>query len=281
MLIGYLIAIIILFLMINYLEQNLKIKFLHEVILVSIYFLTIAGIFYEMNISTYYLYTIMLTVSMVEIFLLYYKELSTSRNPYSFYKYIFLVAVIYLINRLFIDKVKGTFLSLEELKAFIWILVFLYLYWYLRKFLQEKSNKMMISKIKDDYLMIQYVHLKNEYYQVIKSRNRNLTTLIYSIILYENIKRPFILRKIDIILYRLDGIPRKFGIMQIKNKTVLSDEESIKRGIRRIENINKQIPTSLKNTQRTVKILEKYHYQKEEIKDIINISKKIKLFEVK
>lgn len=281
MLIGYLITIIILFLMINYLEQNLKIKFLHEVILVSIYFLTIAGIFYEMNISTYYLYTIMLTVSMVEIFLLYYKELSTSRNPYSFYKYIFLVAVIYLINRLFIDKVKGTFLSLEELKAFIWILVFLYLYWYLRKFLQEKSNKMMISKIKDDYLMIQYVHLKNEYYQVIKSRNRNLTTLIYSIILYENIKRPFILRKIDIILYRLDGIPRKFGIMQIKNKTVLSDEESIKRGIRRIENINKQIPTSLKNTQRTVKILEKYHYQKEEIKDIINISKKIKLFEVK
>ncbi len=281
MLIGYLITIIILFLMINYLEQNLKIKFLHEVILVSIYFLTIAGIFYKMNISTYYLYTIMLTVSMVEIFLLYYKELSTNRNPYSFYKYVFLVAVIYLINRLFIDKVKGTFLSLEELKAFIWILVFLYLYWYLRKFLQEKSNKMMISKIKDDYLMIQYVHLKNEYYQVIKSRNRNLTTLIYSIILYENIKRPFILRKIDIILYRLDGIPRKFGIMQIKNKTVLSDEESIKRGIRRIENINKQIPTSLKNTQRTVKILEKYHYQKEEIKDIINISKKIKLFEVK
>ena len=53
MLIGYLITAIILFLMINYLEQNLKIKFLHEVILVSIYFLTIAGIFYEMNISTY------------------------------------------------------------------------------------------------------------------------------------------------------------------------------------------------------------------------------------
>ena len=103
MLIGYLITAIILFLMINYLEQNLKIKFLHEVILVSIYFLTIAGIFYEMNISTYYLYAIMLIVSMVEIFLLYYKELSTSRNPYSFYKYIFLVAVVYLINRLFID----------------------------------------------------------------------------------------------------------------------------------------------------------------------------------
>ena len=52
MLIGYLITAIILFLMINYLEQNLKIKFLHEVILVSIYFLTIAGNFYEMNIST-------------------------------------------------------------------------------------------------------------------------------------------------------------------------------------------------------------------------------------
>ena len=281
MLIGYLITSIILFLMINYLEQNLKIKFLHEVILVSIYFLTIAGIFYEMNISTYYLYAIMLIVSMVEIFLLYYKELSTSRNPYSFYKYIFLVAVFYLINRLFIDKVKGTFLTLEELKSFIWILVFLYLYWYLRKFLQEKSNKIMLSKIKDDYLMIQYVHLKNEYYQIIKSKNKNLIPLIYSIILYENIKRPFILRKIDIILYRLDGIPRKFGIMQIKNKTVLSDIDSIKRGIKRIEIINKQLSPNLKNIQKNIKILEKYHYQKEEIKDIINIYQKINLFESK
>ena len=281
MLIGYLITAIILFLMINYLEQNLKIKFLHEVILVSIYFLTIAGIFYEMNISTYYLYAIMLIVSMVEIFLLYYKELSTSRNPYSFYKYIFLVAVFYLINRLFIDKVKGTFLTLEELKSFIWILVFLYLYWYLRKFLQEKSNKIMLSKIKDDYLMIQYVHLKNEYYQIIKSKNKNLIPLIYSIILYENIKRPFILRKIDIILYRLDGIPRKFGIMQIKNKTVLSDIDSIKRGIKRIEIINKQLSPNLKNIQKNIKILEKYHYQKEEIKDIINIYQKINLFESK
>ena len=281
MLIGYLITSIILFLMINYLEQNLKIKFLHEVILVSIYFLTIAGIFYEMNISTYYLYAIMLIVSMVEIFLLYYKELSTSRNPYSFYKYIFLVAVFYLINRLFIDKVKGTFLTLEELKSFIWILVFLYLYWYLRKFLQEKSNKIMLSKIKDDYLMIQYVHLKNEYYQIIKPKNKNLTPLIYSIILYENIKRPFILRKIDIILYRLDGIPRKFGIMQIKNKTVLSDIDSIKRGIKRIEIINKQLSPNLKNIQKNIKILEKYHYQKEEIKDIINIYQKINLFESK
>lgn len=281
MLIGYLITAIILFLMINYLEQNLKIKFLHEVILVSIYFLTIAGIFYEMNISTYYLYAIMLIVSMVEIFLLYYKELSTSRNTYSFYKYIFLVAVVYLINRLFIDKVKGTFLTLEELKSFIWILVFLYLYWYLRKFLQEKSNKIMLSKIKDDYLMIQYVHLKNEYYQIIKSKNKNLIPLIYSIILYENIKRPFILRKIDIILYRLDGIPRKFGIMQIKNKTVLSDVDSIKRGIKRIEIINKQLSPNLKNIQKNIKILEKYHYQKEEIKDIINIYQKINLFESK
>ena len=281
MLIGYLITAIILFLMINYLEQNLKIKFLHEVILVSIYFLTIAGIFYEMNISTYYLYAIMLIVSMVEIFLLYYKELSTSRNPYSFYKYIFLVTVVYLINRLFIDKVKGTFLTLEELKSFIWILVFLYLYWYLRKFLREKSNKIMLSKIKDDYLMIQYVHLKNEYYQIIKSKNKNLTPLIYSIILYENIKRPFILRKIDIILYRLDGIPRKFGIMQIKNKTVLSDVDSIKRGIKRIEIINKQLSPNLKNIQKNIKILEKYHYQKEEVKDIINIYQKINLFESK
>ena len=123
--------------------------------------------------------------------------------------------------------------------------------------------------------------LKNEYYQIIKSKNKNLTPLIYSIILYENIKRPFILRKIDIILYRLDGIPRKFGIMQIKNKTVLSDVDSIKRGIKRIEIINKQLSPNLKNIQKNIKILEKYHYQKEEVKDIINIYQKINLFESK
>lgn len=281
MLVAYLVAIILLFLLINFLEQKLQIRYLHEVLLTLIYFLIVGGIFYEFHFSTKYLYTVMLFVAMIEIFLLYYKELSSSRNPYSFYKYLFLVMVIYLFNRAFVDQVKGTFLSLEEMKVFIWILVVLYLYWYGRKLFFNKRSRHMVTRIKDDYLMIQYVHLKNEYRQDISVKNKSLLSLIYAILLYESMRRPFFLRRIDIILYRLDGLPRKFGIMQIKSSNVLSDIDSIKRGIKRIEIINKQLSPNLKNIQKNIKILEKYHYQKEEVKDIINIYQKINLFESK
>lgn len=281
MIVGYFIVSIILFLLIYYLEQKIKVRFFHEVMLVLIYFLVVAGIFYEFGISTYYLYVVMLVVSMIEIFLLYDKELSMSRNPYSFYRYLFFVLVVYLMNRLFIDRVKGTFLSLEELKTFVWILVILYLYWYGKSFLRDKSSRRMISKIKTDYLMIQYVHFKNKYHGMIQVKNRKLISLIYAIVLYENIKRPLFLRKMDVIFYRLDGIPRKFGVMQIRNRTVLSDEESIRRGIRRIVGIDKRVSLNLKEEQRNVKILEKYHYKKEEVMSIMNILEKINLFEIK
>ena len=281
MLVAYLLAIILLFLLINFLEQKLRVRYLHEVLLTLIYFLIVGGIFYEFHFSTKYLYTVMLFVAMIEIFLLYYKELSSSRNPYSFYKYLFLVMVIYLFNRVFVDRVKGTFLSLEEMKAFIWILVVLYLYWYGRKLLFNKRSRHMVTRIKDDYLMIQYVHLKNEYRQDISVKNKSLLSLIYAILLYESMRRPFFLRRIDIILYRLDGLPRKFGIMQIKSSNVLSDEESIKRGVKKIATYDQQVSSSFKAEDRYFKILKKYHYQEEEILDIIAIWKRISFFEDK
>ena len=196
----YIIAIILLFLIVNYLEKNFYYQFLHELILILIYFLFVGGIFNLFHVSTYYLYTIMLFVSMIEIMLLYYKELNSSRNPYSFYRYLFFVLFVYLLNRGFIDKLDFIFPTLGELKILIWIMVLFYLHWYFKKFLRDKRNKRMISLVKDDYLMIQYVHLKNTYGKNICPKDKSNQSLIYAILLYEVNRRPFILRKMDIIL---------------------------------------------------------------------------------
>lgn len=275
----YIIAIILLFLIVNYLEKNFYYQFLHELILILIYFLFVGGIFNLFHVSTYYLYTIMLFVSMIEIMLLYYKELNSSRNPYSFYRYLFFVLFVYLLNRGFIDKLDFIFPTLGELKILIWIMVLFYLHWYFKKFLRDKRNKRMISLVKDDYLMIQYVHLKNTYGKNICPKDKSNQSLIYAILLYEVNRRPFILRKMDIILYRLDGLSRKFGVMQIKANRVISDEESIKRGIKRIDMISKNLSSDIKKEKRRIMILERYHYSERERDNILNIYKRVLLFE--
>ena len=221
----------------------------------------------------------MLFVSMIEIMLLYYKELNSSRNPYSFYRYLFFVLFVYLLNRGFIDKLDFIFPTLGELKILIWIMVLFYLHWYFKKFLRDKRNKRMISLVKDDYLMIQYVHLKNTYGKNICPKDKSNQSLIYAILLYEVNRRPFILRKMDIILYRLDGLSRKFGVMQIKANRVISDEESIKRGIKRIDMISKNLSSDIKKEKRRRMILERYHYSERERDNILNIYKRVLLFE--
>ena len=127
--------------------------------------------------------------------------------------------------------------------------------------------------------MIQYVHLKNTYGKNICPKDKSNQSLIYAILLYEVNRRPFILRKMDIILYRLDGLSRKFGVMQIKANRVISDEESIKRGIKRIDMISKNLSSDIKKEKRRRMILERYHYSERERDNILNIYKRVLLFE--
>ena len=67
--------------------------------------------------------------------------------------------------------------------------------------------------------------------------------------------------------------------MQIKANRVISDEESIKRGIKRIDMISKNLSSDIKKEKRRRMILERYHYTERERDNILDIYKRVLLFE--
>ncbi len=277
----YLIFGFLLFFLLYFLENKLHVSYLHEVSFVLIYFLFVAGILEEIGVNVHYLYVLMLVVSLVEIFLLYYKDLSSRRNPYAFYRYLFLIFIVFCVNYFFINRLKVVFLTLEELKILVWVLICFYLYFFFKKLFISSRGKGVVSRIRDNYLVIWYVYLKNKYSSFIKTRDRNLLSFIYAVILYEGLRRPLVLRRLDVIMYRLDGLPRRFGIMQIWSRQVIDDTTSVVRGSKRIISLNRTYFKENNLEKRYFQILKKMHYQKRERLEVMSIYQKILLFDGK
>ena len=200
--------------------------FFDYIIISNIYILVFSGIFSSIrdNIFLVVLFQVIGNI----LYVTYIKEISVVRNNfYNIVKYIFSVVTTYLLNILFINKVDSVFLDLEQVKFMIWIFIILYLYFSFKdniKVREFEGNKK--SYYQDtEYIVMQYAKFKNE-----------------------NYNRTKLMRKIDELKYRLFSKKGKFGIMQVYSEKVISDIESIKLVIKKLERIygrNKDILKTL------------------------------------
>lgn len=270
----YFIASIILYLILNQLEKIIKENFYHYIMITQIYLLIVSGIFttYKITESNHSIFLIVLFEFFIRIFISYYTETSlSSLSQKNLKKQCLALIFAYLLNVFFINKVETVFLTTSEFKILIWILIILYLYTNLKKYsklIKEKSN--FFQNKDGEYIVIQYAKLKNKYDHIISSKYKELFPLIYTIMIYENYNRPLLLRKLDIILYKIDKTKRKFGIMQIPSNSLISDEQSISIAIKKLERL--YIKTTNKNE--IFFILKKY-YPKKNIDKLIIIYNKI------
>ncbi len=257
-----------------------------DIVLISnIYLLLLAGLFttYHItdnndNIFFIVLFQILESIIYQSIIL----ELPLSgKQEYPYQTEIITLISSYLINILFINQVNNVFLDIEEFKLFIWLVIIVYLFNFSKKnsfFKQIPKEKKKLFYQDQDYIVMQYAKFKNQYYYLIHLKNKNLTFVFYAMMIYENYHTPNILRKIDELKYKLDHHPRKFGIMQIYSKNILSDEESIKIAISKLDNIYRKI--YFNKNKSMFKVIQEY-YHKKNIKEVWEIYKQILLFEKK
>ena len=79
------------------------------------------------------------------------------------------------------------------------------------------------------------------------------------------------MRKIDNIIFKINGKKNKFGIMQIESKMVITDSESINLAYKKILKIYKN--SKIKDVN---KIFDKYYgYDNEDVKYIYEVIKKL------
>lgn len=130
-------------------------------------------------------------------------------------------------------RVKANILpDFSSISNELWIIIIIFLY--------ELFNKMSFSdertrKRKESYLHHRYNLYKSKYHSIIRSitNNDKVEALIFSIMLYEAFNRPKAYRIVEAITFKL-GISKTLGIMQVKTKKYLSDEESVKLGTKKV-----------------------------------------------
>lgn len=233
-LIGWIIYIvlgIILFIIIKYIENKYKINRREWLILSIIFMLVFAGILVRLGINyTNDIFLIFVFMMLTDIFYNSYilEQDFFSKEDKNIYYYILLIIIGFIINQEFINKVEEVFLTGEDLRLIIWFLVIIYLYKFsISKNILSTNIKENTKFISKDSILISYVKLKEKYYEECNYDNKDISNIIYSIMIYENKKRSKLLRKIDNFNYKINGGIKKLGIMQVESKKFITDSESI------------------------------------------------------
>lgn len=280
-LIGWIIYIvlgIILFIIINYIDIKYKINRREWLIFSIIIMLLFAGILVRLGINyTSDIFLIFVFMMLTDIFYNSYilEQDFFSKEDKNIYYYILLIIIGFIINQEFINRVEEVFLTGEDLRLIIWFLVIIYLY----KFSISKNilsnNKETTKFISKDSILISYVKLKEKYYEECNYDNKDISNIIYSIMIYENKKRSKLLRKIDNFNYKINGGIKKLGIMQVESKKFITDSESINITYKKITKLYDKY-NKKKDKNVSIKVLD--DYLKEESNNVKYIYEVIKKF---
>ena len=279
----YIIYSIILFTALEVLTNKYKISKLNYIILSLIYLILISGL---TNTSTTNIFLVIIIELLIRIFYI------TNIQEQNFFKihldllitYLITIFLSYILNIHFINKVENILPSANEFKIIIWICIIIYTYTELKNNIKKEINidkyinKEKQIKYKKEYIITEYAKYKNEYYNMINTKNKEIELIIYSIMIYENYKKSKSRRKIDNILFKLTKKEMKLGIMQVSTKKFITDEENIKIVKKKKKKIYNNIKkTKTKNTE--IEVLKEYN--KDNYEKIINIYKEIKEFNQK
>ena len=264
-LIMYFLFSILLFIIDYNLDYKLRLSKINRLVISIIYMIIFCSIFSKFNNFKENIYLIYIFELIINLF--YYnhylhKDFFNNKD-YLYIYYIILIILGYFINITFLKKIDNILLSKDQLKLFIWLIIFFYII----KFIDNlKYNN---KKIDIEY---EYNYLNNLYGEYINSDKEDINRIIYSIMIYQNYNNNIIERSINKIKFKSDNKKHKYGIMQVESKVKLNDIESIELILKKIslEYNKKKI-----NKDNDIKEIIKKFYE-EEYNEIINIYKYLK-----
>lgn len=270
--IGYAILGIVLFIFLTYGERKYQFGKRENFVFSIIYLLVVAGIFsrfgvYSFNDNIFMTFVSELFCQLIYISYFLEKEFFNKEDKYLMF-YIGKIIVAFLINQELINKVSDVFLSGEDLKIIIWLVIIVYLYQFFKA--RDNINSTSVKKeISKENIVMSFAKLKLIYGEDISISDEDRKLVIYAIMILNNYKRPKIFRKLDNILFKIDNKPRELGIMQIMSKKYINDYESISSACKKIEKLYSKSNNSLE----VINL-----YDKDNAKDIGYIYEELKKF---
>lgn len=234
-LIYYFIFGLILFFLIDYIKLKNK-TFNSFLPIILIYLVVISSIITNKDIlNNIYL------VVVVEFFIRLFYNLvvltkDNDENLKFIYEYILYIVCSLILNNIFINKVDNVFLEGESLKIVVWILIVLYLFKNIDIFnISSVTEEHIVDNSKyREYIVTNYAKFKNLYNNDIEIESSIFKNLLYAMMIYEDKKKNKFLRSIDNLFVGKFNKEYKMGIMQVPSKVYLTDLESIKIAINKL-----------------------------------------------
>ena len=224
--IGYLLIGLILFLVINFLKERYNFTRIEGLIFSIIFTLIIAGFCSRLGFNKFNdnIFLVLVFKFILElIYDIYFLEEDYFNREDSNVKWAVLeIVLMFILNQELINKVDDVFLSGENLKMIVWLFIVGYVYNF------YKNNKsIIVGGISREKIVVSYAKLKLNYDEDIVVKSDKTRLIIYTIMIFNNYKRPAFLRRIDNIIFKVKGTSRKLGIMQVKSKKFITDLDSI------------------------------------------------------
>lgn len=161
------------------------------------------------------------------------------------------VVLGFIINQELINKVNDVFLSGNDLKLIIWLLIILYLYKFFKNTDVKNVTEVDERVISKEKIVINYAKFKIRFGEEIALKEANLKLIVYSIMILGDYRRGEFLRKIDNLIFKLSLKPRKLSIMQINSKKFITDYDGIELVCKKIGKISEKCKTG-KNSYKEI-----------------------------
>ena len=227
----YIVFGIITFFIISFIENKYSLTKLHKLIFSNICMIIIAGVLCEF--CGYYTDNIFLLFVFMMITDVFYSNYFAGRDFFDreekkIYYYILLVISGFIINQEFINRVNQVFMTGEDLRLILWFLIIIFLYKFMvNNNILGESLKNNNKKMSVDSVLVSFAKLKHKFYDECLYDNKDISNMVYTIMIYENNRRSKLVRNIDNFKFKINGEKRRLGIMQVESKKFITDSESI------------------------------------------------------
>lgn len=255
--------------------RNKESRRLNQILIPSVYIIIIAALipYVKENIFLIVIFELFIRNFYITNIVNQEKEIS---NTAFIIEGIISIALSLFIYNYFINEVETVVPDPETLKPFIWFLIILFIYSLYRigtKNYQEVKT-VKTKKRKKEQTVLKYAKLKNQYGAIVKSRKNIVNNLTYALMIYNDNKVPKLNRKLKEYKGLLTRNEIEYGIMQVPSVTKISDEESIRIMISKLEE-------KLKGISKEQEALETALRDYNDKSEIINIYNEILEFQKK
>lgn len=270
----YIVMGIILYFVMDFLSNKFNISKIDKIVLSNIYIVVLSGILFKYSIrytdNIFLIFVFMLITDIIyNTYIIDRDFFDKESNNIKFY--IGLIISGFIINQEFINNVRSVFLTGNEFRVVLWLLVIIYIYKFCSdKKIFEKKNKVDKKVMSVNNVLNNYAKFKYAYYDDCDRDNKDISNILYAIMIFEDNRRNRVLRNYDNFKYKINGKKNKFGIMQVESKKFISDSESIELAYKKIIKIyNSSKKKDIDN------IFDKYYgYDNKDVKYIFEIIKK-------